>query len=79
VDEIKELLHWILGGFVALLAWLGKRQINRIDAIEREFVSRRELSEHLNKQDEDRKERHQENQEILRRIHERVDALWDRK
>ena len=72
-------VHLITGAGVMLLGWVGKRLHARQDAFEREYLHRREFTEAINQLREDRHTQHQENQEMLSRIHERVDQLWDRR
>ena len=31
-DDFKEIIGYILAGLVAMIAWLGKREVNRLDA-----------------------------------------------
>lgn len=63
---------------MALLAWLGKRQIKRIDDLEEDSVTREELSKTLTQMREDRLQMHRENREELKYIRERVDGIADR-
>ena len=30
-DEVKEVIGWLLAGLIAMIAWLGKREVKRID------------------------------------------------
>jgi hypothetical protein len=62
----------VVGAFVTLLAWLGKRLHSRVDGT----VSRNEFNETLNEFRAERLRMHDENRETLNRIHERVDDLW---
>jgi Tfp pilus assembly protein PilO len=43
---------------------------------QKDFVSRSELKAELKDMREERRQMHTENQDTLKRIHERVDALW---
>lgn len=63
---------------MALLTWLGRLQIRRIDDLERNSVTREELSTTLTQMREDRLQMHRENREELRYIRERVDGIADR-
>jgi cell division protein FtsB len=78
IGDAKSAIIWLLGVVMALLAWLGKRQINRIDSLERESVTRKELAETLTQMREDRQQMHSENKAEFRYIRERVDAIADR-
>jgi cell division protein FtsB len=76
--EAKTVFMWLLGVVMALLAWIGKRQIRRIDDLERQSVTREELSQTLKQMREDRLQMHRENREELRYIRDRVDGIADR-
>jgi cell division protein FtsB len=78
LSDAKTVVLWLLGALMALLAWLGKRQIRRIDELERDSVTRDELSETLTQMREDRLQMHLQNREELRYIRERVDGIADR-
>lgn len=77
-DDAKSVILWLLGAIMAVLTWLGKRQIKRIDDLERDAVKRDELSKTLAQMREDRLQMHRENREELRYIRERVDGIADR-
>lgn len=89
--------EWLVGGYVTLLTWLGKRATDRIDdhdirirTVEADRVSRNDidelrrsfmasfvnLAERLENQARDM---HAENRDTMQHIHERVDALWERR
>lgn len=70
--------QWVSGIIAALLAFIGKRLHARQDAFEREYVMRREFTESFNAMRDETNNRHQENKEVLERIHSRVDQLWVR-
>lgn len=63
---------YLLGGVVALLAWLGKRMHEKVE----NSVSRSELRDVLHEMREERRAMHDQNSNRLDRIHERVDALY---
>ena len=63
---------------MAVLTWLGRRQISRIDRLEAASVTREELAKTLAQMREDRLQMHRENREELRYIRERVDGIADR-
>lgn len=77
-SDAKTVILGLLGAMMALLTWLGRRQITRIDDLERESVTREELSNTLTQMREDRLQMHRENREELRYIRERVDGIADR-
>jgi cytochrome oxidase assembly protein ShyY1 len=78
LSDGKTLLLGLIGAMMALLTWLGKRQVRRIDDLERHSVTREELSKTLTQMREDRLQMHRENREELRYIRERVDGIADR-
>lgn len=77
-DDAKSIVLWLFGGVMALLTWLGRREIKRIDTLERESVTRKELAETLTQMREDRWRMHEQNASELRYIRERVDGIADR-
>jgi hypothetical protein len=78
LSHAKSVVLGLLGALMALLAWLGRRQMRRIDDLERNSVTREELSQTLTQMREDRLQMHRENREELRYIRERVDGIADR-
>lgn len=76
--DSKSIILWLFGAIMALLTWLGKRQVKRIDDLERTSVSREELAKTLTQMREDRLQMHKENREELRYIRDRVDGIADR-
>lgn len=68
----NEWFQWVLGGFMALLVWLGKNVHRKASAA----VSRTELREYVKEWQDERRSMHAENKETLARIHERVDELY---
>lgn len=77
-DDAKSIVVGLLGAIMALLTWWGRREIKRIDTLERESVTREELAETLKQMRDDRLQMHGENRDELRYIRERVDAIADR-
>lgn len=78
IEDTKSILVWLLGALMAILTWLGRRQISRIDRLEAGSVTRDELAKTLAQMREDRLQMHRENREELRYIRERVDGIADR-
>jgi hypothetical protein len=85
LSDAKTVVLWLLGALMAMLTWLGKRQINRIDRLEATSVTREDLAKTLAQMREDRLQMHEdrlqmhrENREELRYIRERVDGIADR-
>lgn len=68
----SEWFQWVLGGFVAILAWLGKIVHTKAS----NAVSRAELKEIVREWQEERRTMHAENKETLQHIHQRVDELY---
>lgn len=89
--------EWLVGGYVTLLTWLGRRETHRIDehdirlrALESDRVTHDDIDElrqsfmasllNLGERIETQaRDMHAENRETMGRIHERVDALWERR
>lgn len=61
------------GLVLGLLAWLGNRMTNRLDALEKNSVTRDELKESFNQMREERKAMHQDNRDALKRIETKLD------
>lgn len=78
LDDAKSVVLWLIGALMAVLTWLGRRQISRIDRLEAASVTREELAKTLAQMREDRLQMHRENREELRYIRERVDGIADR-
>lgn len=68
----------VTGVCMALLAWVGKRLHDRVDRLDRTALTREEFRDALTEMREDRERMHEQNQDTLNRIHERVDDLWSR-
>ena len=68
----NEWVQWVLGGFVAMLGWLGKIVHTKAS----NAVSRVELKEAMEELQEERRSMHAENKEALARIHDRVDEVY---
>lgn len=81
LEDLKNAIAWLSAAVSGILLWIARREIDRIDRLERkqqEFVTRKEFDQKLNQWSEERRQMHLENKDTLRRIHERVDALWER-
>lgn len=57
-----------------LLAWWGNRMSNKVDALERTAVTRDELDKHFAQMREERKGMHQDNQNALKRIEDKLEG-----
>jgi hypothetical protein len=75
-----------LAALIAVMGWLFKRHVGRVDQIEENYVTREELNRAMTQAREERRElrddrlrMHQENTSALQYIRERVDKLVDRK
>lgn len=77
-SDAKSVVLWLFGVLMGLMAWLGKRQVTRIDDLEKQGVTREELSEALTQLREDRLCMHNENRDELRYIRNRLDGIADR-
>lgn len=69
--KVAELAYGLVLG---LLAWMGNRMSNKIDALERTSVTREELKDNFAQMREDRKSMHDQNQEALQRIEEKLEG-----
>lgn len=78
LSDAKTVLLWLFGAIMALLAWFGKRQIKRIDDLERDSVTRKEFAAVMDHSRQDRQRMHDENRAELQYIRERVDGIADR-
>lgn len=76
--DAKSIILSLFGALVGLMLWLGRREVRRIDDLEKQSVTRDELSKTLNQMRDDRLQMHRENREELRYIRERVDGIADR-
>lgn len=79
------LFKWAAAGLVTaitgIFAWTGKRQIQRIDNIERRVddrVTRAELKEHVDTLNQSLRDGFKQNRDDIRYIRERVDKLSDK-
>lgn len=68
----SDWFQWLLGGFVAVLAWLGKIVHTKAS----NAVSRVELKEAMAEFQAERRTMHAENKETLARIHDRIDEVY---
>lgn len=68
----NDWFQWVLGGFVAMLAWLGKIVHTKAN----NAVSRKELKEVMTDFQSERRTMHAENKETLARIHDRIDEVY---
>jgi Tfp pilus assembly protein PilO len=78
LNDTKAIFIVLLGAFMSLLAWMGRREQKRIDDLKENSVTREELAKTLTQMREDRLQMHRENREELRYIRERVDGIADR-
>lgn len=78
IDDTKSILLWLLGGVMALLSWIGRRQVRRIDQLEASSVTREELVRTIAQMRDDRQQMHNENKEEFRYIRNRLDGIADR-
>jgi hypothetical protein len=84
-NDPKTWLSATVSALSVILGWLWVRIIRQHDAhgariqkLERTTITRAELAEYMSLTREERRQMHDENTETLRRIHERVDQLWER-
>lgn len=77
-DDAKSIILALFGALMGLMLWFGRREVRRIDELEKHSVTRDELAKTLTQMREDRLQMHRENREELRYIRERVDGIADR-
>ena len=66
--NLSKIFMWVAAGFLALLTWLGKRHIARVDGIEKNYVSREEHNDTI-------KAMRTDMMSGFDRIHDRLDKL----
>lgn len=69
-------LTYVLGLFMALLAWIGRIGWTKLNKIEEEYISRDDFKYYMDQVREDRINMHTENVNKLDRIHDRIDELF---
>jgi len=79
VSDVDQFDGWTIaklawGMVVSFVAWLGIRSVNRLDQLERTYVSRDEMKEAFERLQQDRKAMHLDNKESLQRIEAKLDA-----
>lgn len=72
--DIKAIALWLLGVVVTLIAWIGTRNIRRLDDLEKTAATKEEFRIALDEVREERRIHHQENGQKLDRIAEKIDA-----
>lgn len=87
-DDLKNIVTGLLTAVTGLFLWIGKREIHRIDKVNArvdqldekmdKFLTKDEFTNTISVWRDERREMHEENRNTLRRIHERVDSLWER-
>jgi hypothetical protein len=80
-DDLRSALSALAAAFSGVLLWIGKREVKRIDNLETavgQCVKKEDFETRLAQWQEERRQMHDENRDTLSRIHERVDALWER-
>lgn len=73
-----RIIELLLGGSVAVLAWITKRQVERIDLLEREKADKVDVEKSLAELKTDMREHRAESREGFRRVFERLDTIADR-
>lgn len=72
LPETKTVIEWLFGAFVAVLTWIGRFQIKRIDRLEQHYMPRVEV-ERLH---EENRQRLDEIRETVGRTEARMDQLY---
>lgn len=71
--------EWLLGIFVAVFAWIGKRLHDRVESAHEKMsnaVTRSEFYAEITELRTEQRDMHEQNGTKLDRIHDRVDALY---
>jgi hypothetical protein len=77
-DLLKTIVFFLLAIIVGFVAWFGKRNSERIDSLEKCYVSRDELERLMHQAREDRMSQHHENKQLLERIEHKIDDNEER-
>lgn len=85
LNDPKTWLSGTISALVVILGWVWSRMVrqhdrygSKIQLLEQNSVTREELERYMEANRQDRLLMHEENQEMLQRIHTRVDQLWER-
>jgi hypothetical protein len=68
-----------LAGVSAIMGWLLKRYVSRLDEVRENYVTREQLDAAIQQNRQDRYEMHRQNTEALNYIRGRLDSFMDRK
>lgn len=74
-EWIQKTLLWIGGIATTAFGWFAKRQLDRIDFLEKNSVTRPEFIRALDNLKEERNLMHEQNQTVLNRIDARIDTI----
>lgn len=67
---------WLLGVITVILGAIGKRLHDRLDDLNKNAVTRAELTAAIADLRQDGERKHEQNLGMLERIHDRVDKVW---
>lgn len=73
VENLKSAFIFVLTVLVGLIGWIGKRNADKLDSLEKLTVTREELTKALSDIRTDRLNMHQENKETLLRMEGKMD------
>lgn len=74
-EYMQRILIWVGGLITAAIGWFAKKQIDRIEKLEENSVTKSEFIRAIDSIDKKAELMHQQNQTVLNRIDSRVDAL----
>ncbi len=77
-EALKTAFLLLIGITVGILAYLGKRTNERVDALKETAVTRDELTSALDRLEARQQGRHGENRDLLERIETKIDANEER-
>ncbi len=74
-EWLQRTVLWVGGVITAAIGWFAKRQLDRIDALEKNSIGRPEFIRALESIEKKAELMHGQNQTVLNRIDTRIDTL----
>lgn len=74
-ETVQKIFLWIAGAITAAFGWFTKKQIDRIEKLEQNSVTKAEFIRALDAIDKKSDLMHGQNQTVLNRIDARIDTL----
>lgn len=75
-EYVQKVLLWLGGILTTALGWFAKKQIDRIEVLEKNTVTKTEFVRAIDNIEKAASLMHGQNQEVLNRIDKRVDDLY---